>query len=147
MRHSYCLRKKILFLSESQEDEQERLGTLQGALMKEVVLTPAITPAGVAAKLNLWRQTQTTYLDENDVLWDSLADDLFRLSGVAVEPFHSEPSAIQAPSKKHFPHTRVEPPNSAAAAVTPPPDPDRDAKPLTEGKKLRSLMSSKTQRN
>lgn len=88
-----ALEKKIILLLKNQEDEQERLGKLQGALMKEVVLTPAVTPAGVAAKLNLWRQTQATYLDENDVLWDSLADDLSRLSGVAVEPFHSEPSA------------------------------------------------------
>jgi len=88
-----AIEEKILILSESLKEEPERLETLctkQGAVMKEVVLTPALTIVGVAVKLNLWRQTQLTYLDENDVLWDSLAEDLFLLSGVAVTKFYPE---------------------------------------------------------
>jgi hypothetical protein len=88
-----AIEEEILILSESLKEEPERLETLctkQGAVMKEVVLTPALTIVGVAVKLNLWRQTQLTYLDENTVLWDSLAEDLFLLSGVAVTKFYPE---------------------------------------------------------
>jgi hypothetical protein len=85
----HTLESEISVLSLSLDEERlEALCTKQGRVMKEVVLTPALTVVGVAAKLDLWHQTERTYLDDNDLLWDSLADDLSLLSGLAVAKFH-----------------------------------------------------------
>lgn len=109
--------KEILILSKSPEEERlEALCTKQGTVMREVVLTPAFTVVGVAAKLDLWRRTERTYLDDNDLLWDSLADDLSLLSGLAVAKFHpgTPTQELSAPPPYRIERRPAPSPNRAA---------------------------------
>jgi hypothetical protein len=56
----------------------------QDTLMDQIVKTPAVTIAGVTAKLDLWRRTDGLFLSGNDLLWNSITEDLRLLSTVIV---------------------------------------------------------------
>jgi len=58
------------------EDAHQQACDRQDQLMDQIVTTCAVTIAGVAAKLDLWRRTNHDYLDGNDVLWNSVVDDI-----------------------------------------------------------------------
>jgi hypothetical protein len=58
------------------EDAHQQACDRQDQLMDQIVTARAVTIAGVAAKLDLWRRTDHDYLDGNDVLWNSVVDDI-----------------------------------------------------------------------
>jgi hypothetical protein len=69
------------------EDAHQQACDRQDQLMDQIVTTCAVTIAGVAAKLDLWRRTNHDYLDGNDVLWNSVVDDIKALCG-GLSPTH-----------------------------------------------------------
>ena len=66
------------------ETEHDDASYRQCRLMDEIVRTSAGTLLGIAAKLDLWRRTDLIFIGGNDVLWESIADDLEALTGFRI---------------------------------------------------------------
>ncbi|WP_157619674.1 hypothetical protein [Skermanella stibiiresistens] len=66
------------------ETDHDDVAESQCRLMNEIIYTEAHTTAGVAAKLDLWRRTDHRFMSGNDGLWESIADDLERMTGMRI---------------------------------------------------------------
>jgi hypothetical protein len=66
------------------EEISENADDQQCKLMDQIVRIPAVTIAGIAAKLDLWRRTDADYIGGNDVLWNGIADDIEAMCGVRI---------------------------------------------------------------
>jgi hypothetical protein len=66
------------------ETDHDDAAERQCRLMDEITHAEAHTLAGVTAKLDLWRRTDHRFMGGNDLLWESIAADLERMTGMRI---------------------------------------------------------------